>query len=357
MFINRRFGTKITNNAGQFGQQDKPGGAKLPPATASLNVFYDMQEATKSAAKAKTLATQSRQPLAVLPLPTVDQLATEIDSMSIEMEDDGIIDIDEYDRDDPQFVTEYVEDIFSYLKAKERELQLGDYMTAIQLEIKPRHRNLLVAWMTQVYHQLRLLSETLMLAVRIVDRTLSARPVARKKLQLVGVGALIIASKFEEMHCPPLSDFKFCSDFAYTEEEMLRIERILLNTLGFNLCLPSPLLFLRRYSKAAGSDSTTHTLSKYLTELSCLDYNMLQFSDSMVAAAAVFLARRMRGISPTWDRCLEYYTDYAVEDFLDCAAALNAVYFREASAGIGALFKKYSDKRLLYVSQTPYLPL
>lgn len=354
MFINRRFGTKITNNAGQFGQQDKPGGAKLPLAGASLNVFSDMSEATT---QAKPLTTQTRPPLAVLPLPTVDELATDIDSMSIEMEDDGIIDIDEYDRDDPQFVTEYVDDIFSYLKGKESELQLGDYITAIQVEIKPRHRNLLVAWMTQVYYQLRLLSETLMLAVRIVDRALSARPVARKKLQLVGVGALIIASKFEEMHCPPLADFKFCSDFVYTEAEMLRIERILLNTLGFNLCLPSPLIFLRRYSKAAGSDSTTHTLSKYLTELSCLDYSLLQFSDSKVAAAAVFLARRMRGISPTWDRCLEYYTEYAVEDLLDCASALNAVFFREASAGTGALFSKYSDKRLLYVAQTPYLPL
>ncbi len=46
----------------------------------------------------------------------------------------------------------------------------------------------------------------------------------------------------------------------------------------------------------------THTLSKYLTELSMPEYTMLRFSPSTIAAAAVFLARKMTGKSPTWVR-------------------------------------------------------
>mmetsp|Transcript_12551 Transcript_12551/g.50229 ORF Transcript_12551/g.50229 Transcript_12551/m.50229 type:complete len:358 (+) Transcript_12551:82-1155(+) len=357
MFINRRFGTKITNNAGQFVQPNKPGGAKLPPAGVSLNVFSDMKNAAGAPAEEKAVAIHNRKPLATLSLPTVEQLTTEIESMSIEMDEESIIDIDEYDRDDPQFVTEYVQDIFSFLKQRENEQQLGDYIATVQLEVTVHHRNILASLMTQIAYRLRLLSETLMLAVRIVDRVLSTRPVSAKKLQLVGAGALIIACKFEEMHAPPISDFVYVLKEQYTVSEMLRIERVLLNTLGFNLCMPSPLLFLRRYSKAAGSDSTTHTLAKYLTELSCLDYGMLKYTDSTIAAAAVFLARRMRRIVPFWDRCLEYYTEYEERDFIDCAAELNAVFFRESSAANGALYTKYSDKRLLCVAQTPYLPL
>lgn len=44
----------------------------------------------------------------------------------------------------------------------------------------------------------------------------------------------------------------------------------------------------------------THTLSKYLTELSMPEYGMLRFTPSMVAASAVYLARKMMASSPAW---------------------------------------------------------
>lgn len=44
----------------------------------------------------------------------------------------------------------------------------------------------------------------------------------------------------------------------------------ILNTLGFDICHPTPIHFLRRFSKAARSDSECHTLAKYLTELAAV---------------------------------------------------------------------------------------
>lgn len=52
--------------------------------------------------------------------------------------------------------------------------------------------------------------------------------------------------------------------------------------------------------QAAKSDSVTHTLSKYLTELSIPEYSMLHFPPSMIAAAAVYLARKMTNKAPVW---------------------------------------------------------
>ena len=128
------------------------------------------------------------------------------------------------------------------------------------------------------------------------------KAVARQKLQLVGITAMLLASKYEEIYTPEVRDFIWITAKAYTREEVLNMERNILVTLNFNLSTPTPLHFLRRFSKAARSDSKIHTLSKYITELSLLEYKMLEYLPSQIAAAAVYISRKMCGISPLWVR-------------------------------------------------------
>ena len=73
----------------------------------------------------------------------------------------------------------------------------------------------------------------------------------------VGVTAMLVASKYEEIWAPEVKDFVFISDEAYTREQILEMEKIMLNTLRFNLTVPTAFAFLHRYLKA-GIDST-HT--------------------------------------------------------------------------------------------------
>ena len=73
---------------------------------------------------------------------------------------------------------------------------------------------------------------------------------SRKKLQLVGVTAMLIASKYEEMYAPEIGDFVYITDNAYSKENIREMERIILKALDFSLGKPLPLHFLRRNSKA-----------------------------------------------------------------------------------------------------------
>mgnify|MGYP001569404359 CR=1 FL=1 len=48
--------------------------------------------------------------------------------------------------------------------------------------------------------------------------------VQRTKLQLIGVTAMLIASKYEEIYAPEVRDFVYITDKAYSKEEILKME-------------------------------------------------------------------------------------------------------------------------------------
>eukprot|EP00026_Physarum_polycephalum_P008177 Phypoly_transcript_08256.p1 GENE.Phypoly_transcript_08256~~Phypoly_transcript_08256.p1 ORF type:complete len:445 (+),score=82.88 Phypoly_transcript_08256:70-1404(+) len=286
------------------------------------------------------------------------------ENMLIDMGCEPIEDIDANDRNDPTCCTEYVNEIFEYCHARElMDRVRPDYMSD-QVDITERMRAILVDWMVEVHVKFKLLTETMFLSVNLVDRFLAIKPITRTKLQLVGITAMLLASKYEEIYSPELRDFIHIADKAYTREEILRMERLMLTTLDFNLSASTPLHFLRRYSKASKSDSRTHTLSKYLSELTLTEYNMLKYLPSHIAAASVYIARCMTGRHP-WSATLEHYAGLREEEFHDCARDLNNVLKKALLTGaklesaektsglIFAVYKKYSSDRLLAVARLP----
>jgi hypothetical protein len=60
---------------------------------------------------------------------------------------------------------------------------------------------------------------------------------------------MLIASKYEEIWAPELRDFIYISDKAYTREQILQMEKTMLNTLSFNLTVPTAYNFLGRLLK------------------------------------------------------------------------------------------------------------
>lgn len=51
---------------------------------------------------------------------------------------------------------------------------------------------------------------------------------SRKNLQLVGVAALFVASKYEELYPPEIQDFVYITDNTYTKEQILQMEKHML---------------------------------------------------------------------------------------------------------------------------------
>ncbi|XP_053472495.1 G2/mitotic-specific cyclin-B2 isoform X2 [Ictalurus furcatus] len=289
-----------------------------------------------------------------------------------------IEDIDRGDADIPQLCSEYVKDIYVYLRSLEAQQAIRPkYMDGY--EINERMRALLIDWLIQVHSRFQLLQETLYMTVAILDRFLQVQPVSRRKLQLVGVTAMLLASKYEEMYVPEVGDFAYITDNAFTKPQIREMEMLILRELNFELGRPLPLHFLRRASKAGNADAEKHTLAKYFLELTLVDYDMVHYHPSETGAAALCLSQLVLD-GQKWSPTQEHYTTYSEAHLKPIMKhmAKNVVKINEGltkyvvseitgTAGIHVLWlpliaflfqavrKKYSSSRLMKVSLLPQL--
>eukprot|EP00171_Calliarthron_tuberculosum_P018334 IDg18334t1 len=163
---------------------------------------------------------------------------------------DGIVDIDAPDAGNVLSQHWVAKNVASMWQKREQELEIcADYI-ADQSEVTGKMRAILIDWLVDVHAKFRLRAEVLHLAVCLVDRYLSVAQTRRARLQLVGVSAMLIASKYEEICAPEVSEFVAVTDSAYARAEILAMEAAILNALGFRLDAPSALRLLQRNLKA-----------------------------------------------------------------------------------------------------------
>jgi hypothetical protein len=213
-------------------------------------------------------------------------------------------------------------------------------------------RRILVDWLVEVHIRFQLQQETLYMTFHLIDRFLSLQHITRSKLQLAGITAMLVASKYEEMYPPEVRDFVWIADNAYTQQQIIAMEGLLLKTLDYNLGCPLPLHFLRRYSKATAADQETHHLSKYLMELSISAYDMCGFKSSEIATSAIYLAHRIMSPSTeAWSKNLEYYSEYAFSDIEGCVEQMTGVLAKSVTIKQQAVRRKYASSKLLKISE------
>jgi len=251
--------------------------------------------------------------------------------------------IDDGDLENQLAVVEYVEDIYKfYRKIENMSCVPPDYMTE-QIEINEKMRAILIDWLIEVHLKFDLMPETLYLTVNIIDRYLSVQTVTKGKLQLVGITAMLIACKYEEIWPPQVNDFVGILPQEYTSEQMVAVEHTILNRLKFNLTVPTPYVFLVRFLKAAGPpDKAMENLAFFLVELCLLHYTMIKYSPSMLAAAAVYTAQCTLRKDTCWSKTLALHTGYSEEDLKECAHFMVNFHMNAGRNKLRVVHRKYS---------------
>ncbi len=113
-------------------------------------------------------------------------------------------------------VAEYAHHITTeLLRAEKDSIPHENYMSH-QEDINEKMRAILVDWIIEVHLKFKLLPETLFITINLIDRYLSKTSICRNNLQLVGVTCMFIASKYEDIYPPPVIDFVYITDNAYS---------------------------------------------------------------------------------------------------------------------------------------------
>jgi len=269
---------------------------------------------------------------------------------------ENVKDIDLKDASNPQLCSEYVPQMYSYLRQLEEQTTIRpDFLKGCS--INGKMRAVLLNWLIEVHCQFKLLQETLYMTVAILDRFLQEEgpSIKRCKLQLVGVTAMWIASKVEEMFAPEVSDFVYVTDNSYTTSEVRAMELRMLRSINFGLGRPLPLHFLRRNSKAGDVDMLQHSLAKYLLECSILSYELAAVSPSVMAAAALYLAIRLTEPDSRLDSCwtptLAHYSAYSKDQLLPVVFQIAALVRDAKESKFQFVHKKYESKKLHEVAK------
>ena len=161
-----------------------------------------------------------------------------------------------------------------------------------QKEINDQMRSILVDWIIDVHHKFGFTDETLFMTILIIDRYCSLEQISRIKYQCLGITALMIACKHEEINVPKVDDFIYITDNAYTKEEVFKMENDVLSKLNFELLYPSPIKFYEYLSLHFDFSKKYHMLGKYLMETFLLDLKYIKYKPSIISCACTYIVMK-----------------------------------------------------------------
>lgn len=271
-------------------------------------------------------------------------------SIRSQIDDEMMVVIEDTDESDPQRVSEYAADIYVKLGRDEQSEKVPQpsYMKT-QPDLDASARASTVDWLVGVQMKYKLKTETLFLAVSILDRFLATRRVRRKDLQLVSCTAAFIAAKFEETDPPEVRDFVHATDQHCRKEAILAMEVTMLTALEFCLCQPTSAHYLQRYQQESPCSQTHASLLQYILELALLDLRMTRFSPSLQAAAASLVSSWVLNLNSTWSTATLGQSDRVQSAVQRCAGEMCSL-LRDAEQIAVEVRRKFSSPEFCSVA-------
>ncbi|KAK2920817.1 G1/S-specific cyclin-E2-like [Channa argus] len=165
--------------------------------------------------------------------------------------------------------------------------------------IHPGMRSVLLDWLIEVSEAYTLHRQTFYLALDYFERfMLSQNDIEKGVLQLIGITCLFIASKMEEGRPLKVSEMAYVTAGTFCEDEILKMELIILKALGWNLCPETAVSWLKLFFQMASKtnddllepqfSSDTYVQMTHLLDICILNINSMDFHYHVLAASVCF---------------------------------------------------------------------
>ena len=271
-------------------------------------------------------------------------------------------------------VEEYIDDILENLLDEEKnsETKISPSYFKFQKDINNKMRAILIDWLIDVHLKFNFKPETLYITIQIIDSYLSLRKIERCNFQLLGVTALLIACKQNEIIFHKLREYVYITDNAYTEKDIKDMEFKILTTLKFNILNPSPLSFFEIYSNKFGfsQDKKKFHLGEFLMESFFLDEKSLKYYASTIACTVQYIImkyfkmnnykdcynQRMFNIKKVeeFENKFAKSNNYAIHIIKECAKDICYCINELPRGNLKSTLRKYSNERFENVTKILY---
>lgn len=252
----------------------------------------------------------------------------------------------------PQLVDDYLEEIFSHLKEIEFNITTNPFYMKSQNDINEKMRAILIDWLVEVHLKFKLVPETLFLTVNLIDRYLDKKVIMRNRLQLVGVTAMLIACKYEEIYAPEVRDFVYITDKAYTKEEIFQMENDMLSTLEYNITVPSSFRYMEIFNRYLKLEENAIMFCRYLLELFLIECKMIKYNPSLLASATMYITLKITKKSEA--EKVTHLTSYSDEVLKECAKDICGILDNVEKNSLQAVRKKFSLPKFMEVAKIKF---
>ncbi|ETV93885.1 hypothetical protein H310_12230 [Aphanomyces invadans] len=218
-------------------------------------------------------------------------LSCDEDLMVLAMLNDHII---------PQLTVATMKDILAELLQKECDHRPDvTYICTVQRDgMEASWRVRIAEWMVAISTEFEFATVTTDLALNYLDRHLSRRSVSQHNLQLVGLVALLVASKFHEPDALLVAEAANLAHLAgFTPDTIRSMETSMLDVLEWNLHIVVPIHFVECFVVELSPDDSSRLGEACLPFLAAsrMSHEMLAFLPSEIAVAIVTLACQVTG--------------------------------------------------------------
>ena len=204
--------------------------------------------------------------------------------------------INENIQKNPQYLCEYLFDILENLLLEEssyikKKYINPDYLFSVNNnDITPEIRLVSINWLIMILHKVFKFKEnTLFLSVQLVDRFLTKKMLSLDKTELLLLTSLLIASKHEEIDYVNMKEALQLSSNKFTKNQITSMEYEILTELNFEIIAPNMNDYYNLYCTILNMTEIERNKGQYLLNIILIDFNMLEYSNFILALAVVKL--------------------------------------------------------------------
>lgn len=258
--------------------------------------------------------------------------------------------IENFTISNPQLVEAFQTPILEYLKSKQNVYAIDKGYIKNQKGVNNRMRAILVDWLIDVNLKFKMLPQVLFMTVNVIDRYLAIRQVSRAELQLLGVTALMVVGKYEEIYPPLLKDYVSVCDNAYKREDIIRMEESIISALEFKLSQPSSFYFLQLIQQKIKLEPRPLMFVQYILENALLDTDALNFNNLTIVAGATYLVNKIfkRG---RWTHEYTLLCGVSEQEAKACAKQLYSIVQEIDSTNLTAVKRKFAAPEYFEISR------